>query len=153
MRILAIAAALLVGAVSQPSGAQAPAPPVAAAPVTTPVKAEYYYRVKWGSLGEFKELYERNHAPLLREMQKDGRILSIAMEEPFTHLAGGVRWDLRVTITYPNAEDALAGAAMMKSWEQAMGRLYKNRDRFSKEEAKRFSLLEDHWDVIVYPAM
>ena len=47
---------------------------------------------------EFKRLYEKNHAPLLREMQKAGFIRSMRVDEPFTHLAGGPRWDLRVTI-------------------------------------------------------
>ena len=117
----------------------------------TPVTIEYYYRLKWGSAGEFKKLYNRNHAPLLLEMQKELRILRIETEEPFTHLAGGVRWDLRVTITYRTADDALAGPGMMKGWEGAWGRLYKDWEKFSAEEAKRFSLVEDHWDVVVKP--
>lgn len=121
------------------------------APSETPVTVEYYYRLKWGSAGEFKKLYDRNHAPILREMQKEGRILRIDSEEPFTHLAGGVRWDLRITITYRNADDALAGPGMMKGWEKAWGRLYKDWEAFSAEEAKRFSLVEDHWDVVVKP--
>ncbi len=40
-------------------------------------------------------------------------------EGPFTNLAGGVRWDLRVTITYRNADDALAGPGMTKGWERS----------------------------------
>ena len=113
---------------------------------------EYYYRLKWGSAGEFKELYNRNHLPLLLEMQKEGRILRIETEEPFTHLAGGVRWDLRVTMTYRNADDALARPGMTKGWEAAWARLYKDWDKFTAEEAKRFSLVEEDWDVVVKPA-
>ena len=85
-------------------------------------------------------------------MQKERRILRIETEEPFTHLAGGVRWDLRVTITYRNADDALAGPGMMKGWENAWGRLYKDWEKFSAEETRRFSLVEDHWDVVVKTA-
>ena len=33
-------------------------------------------------------------------MQKRGFINSMKIDEPFTHMAGGPRWDLRVTITY-----------------------------------------------------
>ena len=149
MKVIAFAAAAMSAATCS-AQAQAPAGAVVA-PTETPVTIEYYYRLKWGSAGEFKKLYDRNHAPILREMQKEGRILRVDTEEPFTHLAGGVRWDLRVTITYRNADDALAGPGMMKGWEKAWGRLYKDWEAFSAEEAKRFSLVEDHWDVVVKP--
>ncbi len=147
MKTIAIAAAAL-GAVASSAHAQTP---VASVVQETPVTVEYYYRLKWGSAGEFKELYNRNHAPILLEMRKEGRVLRMETEEPFTHLAGGVRWDLRVTITYRNADDALAGQGMMKGWENAWGRLYKDWQKFSAEETKRFSLVEEHWDVIVKP--
>ena len=149
MKVIAFAAAAMSAATCS-AQAQAPAGAVVA-PTETPVTIEYYYRLKWGSAGEFKKLYDRNHAPILREMQKEGRILRVDTEEPFTHLAGGVRWDLRVTITYRNADNALAGPGMMKGWEKAQGRLYKDMEAFSAEETKRFSLVEDHWDVVVMP--
>lgn len=147
MKIIGMAAAALS---AFPSTVHAQST-VATVTQETPVTIEYYYRLKWGSAGEFKTLYNRNHAPILLEMQKERRILRIETEEPFTHLAGGVRWDLRVTITYRNADDALAGPGMMKGWESAWGRLYKDWEKFSAEEAKRFSLVEDHWDVVVKP--
>ncbi len=147
MKTIVIAAAAL-SAVTSSAYAQTPGATVAQ---EAPVTIEYYYRLKWGSAGEFKKLYGRNHAPILLEMQKEGRILRIETEEPFTHLAGGVRWDLRVTITYRNADNALAGPGMMKGWENAWGRLYKDWEKFSAEETKRFALIEDHWDVVVKP--
>lgn len=130
--------------------AQTPAAPATAA-AAQPVTVEYYYRIKWGSHDEFKRLYEKNHAPILREMQKAGFITDIRTSEPFTHMAGGVRWDARVTITYPNAATALsADKAFQQKWEEAAKRLYPDRKTFDAEEARRFSLLEDHWDVIVW---
>jgi hypothetical protein len=79
------AAAVLASAAAAPAAAQ----PSAAAIVQVPVTVEYYYRIKWGGSVEFKRLYEKNHAPLLREMQKAGLIRSMRVDEPFTHLAGG----------------------------------------------------------------
>ena len=32
-----------------------------------PITVAYYYRVRWGALDEFVELFERNHWPILRE--------------------------------------------------------------------------------------
>jgi xanthine dehydrogenase iron-sulfur cluster and FAD-binding subunit A len=122
--------------------------PAASGPVTT----EHYYRIRWGSAAEFKRLYERNHAPLLREMQRQGFILAMRVEEPFTHLSGGARWDLRVTITYRDAASAvLVGGPFDQAFEAASRRLYPDRTAFDAEEARRFSLLEEHWDVIVTP--
>ena len=116
------------------------------------VTAEYYYRIKWGSAAEFKRLYERNHAPILRELAKQGFITRIETEEPLTHLAGGPRWDLRVTITYRDASSAVVvGGAFDKASGAVQARLYPDKAKFEAEEARRFSLLEDHWDVIVVP--
>lgn len=116
------------------------------------VTAEYYYRIKWGSGGEFKQLYEKNHAPILRELVKQGFITGMKVEEPLTHLAGGPRWDLRVTITYKDAASAvLVGGEFDQASVKATRRLYPDKVKFDAEEARRFSLLEDHWDVIVVP--
>lgn len=125
--------------------------PVAAAvrAKDVPTKVEYYYRIKWGSLKDFVSLYERNHKPLLEEMRKDGFILNMKSEFPFTHLAGGPRWDMRVTITYRDAAAALNDPAWEDRWAGAKARLYKDLAKLGAEEALRFSLLEDHWDVVV----
>ena len=117
------------------------------------VTVEHYYKIKWGSAAEFKELYKRNHAPILKEMQRQGFIASIRNDEPFTHMAGGQRWDLRVTITYRDAPSAvLVGGAYDKASEAVIARLYPDKQKLDREEAKRFSLLEEHWDVIVIPS-
>lgn len=146
--MIRLVATLLLLLSAIPLGAQpAPAP---AATATVPITIESYYRIKWGSAGEFERLFERNHAPLLRELQKGGQIVSIKIDRPFTHMAGGARWDLRVTITYRDSAAALdtdpAGSAL---WKAAQARLYPDTARFDAEEARRFSLLEEHWDVII----
>ena len=119
------------------------------APAET-VTVEYYYKIKWGSAAEFNELYKRNHAPILKEMQRLGFITAIRSEEPFTHMAGDQRWDKRVTITFRDAATAVVpGGAYDKASEPVVARLYPDKAKFEREEAKRFSLLEEHWDVIV----
>jgi hypothetical protein len=138
-----LAAALLALAPAAPTAAQ----PSAAAQV--PVTVEYYYRMKWGSGEEFKRLYDRNHAPLLREMQKAGFIRTMRVDEPFTHLAGGPRWDLRVTIVFRDSTAAISDPEWDRLWGIARERLYPDRKAFDSEEDRRFALLEEHWDVIV----
>jgi hypothetical protein len=85
-------------------------------------------------------------------MQKQGFITRMEVEEPFTHIAGGPRWDLRVTIAFPDAASAIVvGGAFDKAFAATQARLYPDKAAFEAEEARRFSLLEDHWDMIVTP--
>lgn len=121
--------------------------PVAADPV--PVTVEYYYRIKWGASEEFKRLYAKNHAPLLEEMKKLGFVRSVRVDEPYTHMAGGTRWDLRVTITFRDATAAISDPEWDRRWKEATARLYEDKKAFDAEEDVRFGLLEEHWDVIV----
>ena len=116
------------------------------------ITVEHYYRIKWGSAGEFKRLYKLNHEPILAEMQRQGFITSIRTDEPFTHMAGDQRWDLRVTITYRDAPSAvLIGGQFDKAFEAAKARLYPDNAKLEAQEARRFALLDEHWDVIVTP--
>ena len=128
-------------------------PAAIAQTASKPITVEHYYRIKWGSAEEFKDLYKRNHQPILLELQKQGFITAMRAETPFTHMAGGPRWDLRVTITYRDAPSAVeVGGAFDKASEAVTARLYPDKQKLEKEESRRFSLLEDHWDVIVTSA-
>jgi hypothetical protein len=116
-----------------------------------PVTTEHYYRIKWGSADEFKRLYKLNHEPILAELQRQGFITAMRREVPFTHMAGDQRWDMRVTITFRDASSAVVvGGAFDKAFDGVTARLYPDKKKFAAEEAKRFSLLEEHWDVIVF---
>lgn len=129
----------------------AAAQPSAAAP--SPVTIESYYRIHWGSFEEFMALYRRNHAPILEEMRRRGFFTDIRMEEPFTHMAGDQRWDLRVRLTYRDAEAAVgAGGAFDKASAEVISRLFPDREAHRAAEARRFALIEEHWDVVVAPA-
>lgn len=143
-----LSSALAVIGLASAASAQAPPPAAVSGPVTT----EFYFRIKWGSMDEFKRLFERNHAPIMREMLRQGFMTKIEMEEPYTHLAGGPRWDLRVTVTFRDAAAAVfAGGEFFRAFQEAQARLYPDQKTFEAEEARRYSLVEEHWDVIVVP--
>ena len=144
MRTL-IAFAVLGGVLCTPAAGQTGGP-------AEPVTIESYYRIRPGNVAEFKRLYAANHQPLIDEMQRQGFITAMRMEEPFTHMAGDQRWDLRITFTYRDAPSAVVvGGAFDKAWAAAKARLYRDQAKLDAEEARRFSLLEEHWDVIVTP--
>lgn len=142
---------LLMAGAADPAPAAATPPATYAAPTTmTPVTVEYYYRVRWGAMDEFRALYARNHQPILDEMKRLGFITRIESATPFTHMVGEARWDWRVTITYRSAEDAVGDGTGYEAAADAVGaRLFPDLAKFKAEEAKRFALLDEHWDVIV----
>lgn len=143
---------LFLLALASPAMAQTAKAPPAPASAATPVTVESYYRIRWGSLWEFMELYQRNHAPILTEMQRRGFITAIRTDTPVTHMAGGPRWDLRVTITYRDG-NAAAGSdpAYDRTAKEVSTRLFKDRKKHLAEEDRRFAMIEEHWDVIVAP--
>ena len=109
-----------------------------------PVRAAYYYKVKWGHQEEFERLFFKNHYPVLKEqMGEYGRITGVEVMRPTYHGDGRADWTFLVIITFasnaafvgPNQE-----AAIQK-------RLYPDQERFKKEEQRRFEILDAHWDV------
>ena len=107
-----------------------------------PVTVAYYYKVRWGYLDEWLELFRRNHWPLLREQLREGRMRDVRMYQPRFHGDGRNDWNVLVTITYRD------WAAMGEHSEAALvHRLFPDRDRHQAEEKRRFELLDAHWDV------
>jgi hypothetical protein len=103
----------------------------------------YFYRVKWGFQQEFQSLFARNHLPVLREQIKSGRIVSVKTFVPSYHGDGRSDWTFAVQIVFKDAAalDAPSGE------EEIQKRLYPDRDKFLKEEQRRFEILDAHWDV------
>ncbi len=107
-----------------------------------PVTVAYYYRVRWGHLDEWLELFRRNHWPILREQLRDGRFTDVRLYTPRFHGDGRADWDVLVTITYRDWAQMEA-----HSEREIASRLYPDHERFRAEEQRRFELLEAHWDV------
>jgi hypothetical protein len=106
------------------------------------VTVAYYYRVRWGAIGEFIELFERNHWPILRAQLEEGRFLAVGAATPRFHGDGRADWNFLVTITYRD------WAAMEAHSEaEITARLFPDQERYQAEERRRFELLEAHWDV------
>jgi len=106
------------------------------------ITVAYYYRVRWGAVGEFIGLFERNHWPILRAQLEDGRFLAVRAATPRFHGDGRADWNFLVTITYRDW-------AAMEAHSEAdiAARLFPDQERYQAEERRRFELLEAHWDV------
>jgi hypothetical protein len=114
--------------------------------VSEPITVAYYYRIRWGAIDEFIELFERNHWPILREQLARGRFTDVRAYAPRFHGDGRADWNFLVTITYRDW-----AAIEEHSDAEIAARLYPDQATFRAEEAHRFSLLEAHWDVPLEP--
>jgi hypothetical protein len=106
------------------------------------VQADYYYRVRWGHVSEWLELFDRNHYPVLAAQMATGRILDVRCFVPRFHGDGRADWNVLVTIVWRD------WAAMEEHSDPGLlERLYPDQERFKAEEVRRFELLDAHWDV------
>jgi hypothetical protein len=109
-----------------------------------PVEVQYFYKTKWGSHDEWVALFLKNHWPILREQMAQGRYTSVRMATPRFHGDGLSGWDVLVTITYTD------WAAIAEHADASIvARLYPDQATFKAEEARRFEILEAHWDVVL----
>ena len=137
LRRLTLMAVLLMTAGTMGGRAQAPAKQGAGEPKTV----WFFYTVKWGGQDEFLDLFQRNHYPILKAMEKAGLYLSVKTYVPENHGDGRADWTFAVELVEP------ATRPSSPSEEEIVARLYPDRAKLQKEEQRRFDLLVAHWDV------
>ena len=120
------------------------APPQGAA--DQPYTVEYYYKCQWGHQQEFRDLFLKNHYPLLKRIQSTGRILSVKIESPAYHTTEDGRWDYRVTIRFKNSTLA---TTTNPDEDAFMKELWPDQATYQKEEQRRFEILLSLWDLPV----
>lgn len=125
-----------------PAGAQTPEPALSAAEAQPVV--ESYYKIAPGKTDEWLELYRTHHLPILREMQREGRILSITIYKPFLH-QGGPPWDFKVILRFRDFT-----AFGDRAHEEAIARrLYADWEDHQRSEQRRWTVTDHHWDDIM----
>jgi hypothetical protein len=110
-----------------------------------PFAVEYYYKAKWGHADEFLRLFKKNHYPVLKKQVEMGRMLKVWMDQPRYHATEDGRWDFRVTIVFKNA--TLANEPFDE--DALKKQLFPDQETFTREEQRRFEILDAHWDVPV----
>jgi hypothetical protein len=113
------------------------------APGGQPFVVEYYYKAKWGHAEEFIKLFKKNHYPVLKKQVELGRMSKVWVDQPRYHTTEDGRWDYRVTIVFKNAT-----VANEPFDEDSLKRqLFPDQEAYSKEEQRRFEILDAHWDL------
>src|SRR6478672_2016644 len=110
-----------------------------------PFVVEYYYKTKWGHADEFLKLFTKDHYPLLKKEVEMGRMVKVWIDQPRYHTTEDGRWDYRVTIVFKNAT-----VANEPFNEDALKKqLWPDQETYTKEEQRRFEILDAHWDLPV----
>jgi hypothetical protein len=104
----------------------------------------YFYKVKWGYQDEFLDLFQRNHYPVLKALKDAGQYSAIRTYIPRYHGDGRADWTFAVELV----RREVAG---VPTEEEVVRKLYPDQTKFRKEEARRFEILEAHWDVPLNP--
>jgi hypothetical protein len=108
-----------------------------------PFVVEYYYKARWGYAEEFLKLFKKNHYPLLKKEVEMGRLVKVWMDQPRYHTTEDGRWDYRVTIVFKNA--TVANEPFDE--DTLKKQLFADKETYDREEQRRFTILEAHWDL------
>lgn len=116
----------------------------AAAQQTPETTTWYFYKVKWGYQDEFLDLFQRNHYPVLKALKDAGQYSAIRTYVPRYHGDGRADWTFAVELVRKEVTG-------LPTEEEIVRKLYPDQAKFRKEEARRFEILEAHWDVPLNP--
>ena len=94
-----------------------------------------------GFQDEFLDLFQRNHYPILKELEKAGHYLSVRTFVPENHGDGRADWTFAVELVEPAKRPAAP------TEEEMSRKLYPDRAKLAERGTRRFELLVAHWDV------
>jgi len=133
------------------TGLVALVPATAAEPAGAgPVTIEYYYKIVPGGMmpggpSEWLSLYLKNHHPILKQLGKEGLILSEKLYERRFHAASPA-WDYKVVMVWRDWA-ALQEAGSREG--EIIRSLYPDKATHDREEQRRWQLTEQHWDDVL----
>lgn len=124
-------------------GIAAPALSQPAKPGVNGYEVEWVYRVRYGFIDEWWDIYRKYQVPTLDRMQQLGYILSYRIYHPQLHTDEAARWDYRVEILYRD----FAAAAHE---DEVANQLFPDGAARKAAERRRWELTTNHWDLPIY---
>jgi hypothetical protein len=135
--IALMAATLLCPALPRAALAQSPKPGVAG------YEVEWVYRVRYGFIDEWWDLFRKYEVPVLERGKQLGHIVDFRIYHPTQHTDEAARWDYRVEITY---KDYASAGKMNALYDQ----LFPDAAARKKDDQRRWELTTNHWDLPIY---
>ena len=106
-------------------------------------EVEWVYRVRYGFIDEWWDMFRKYQIPILDRAKELGYILDYRVYHPQLHTDEAGRWDYRVEITYRDS----AAASHEEEIAQA---LFPDAATRKREENRRWELTVNHWDLPIY---
>jgi hypothetical protein len=101
------------------------------------------YRVKYGHIDEWWDLFRELEVPVLERAKKLGYVLDYRIWRPTQHMDEAARWDYRVEITYKDyASSQRMGEVTAAVFPDAAAR--------KKLDQRRWEMTANHWDLPIY---
>lgn len=133
-----IASAALLG-VTLPGAASAQA----AKPGVAGYEVEWLYRVRYGFIDEWWELFRKYEVPVLERGKQLGHVLEYRIYRPTQHMDEAARWDYRVQIVY---KDYASAGKMGPLFDE----LFPDVATRKKDDQRRWEMTTNHWDLPIY---
>lgn len=117
--------------------AQAPKPGL------TGYEVEWVYRVRYGFIDEWWDIFRKHQIPILDRAKELGYVLDYRVHHPLFHSDEAARWDYRVEITFRDVDAA-------KHEEEIARALFPDTATRKREENRRWELTTNHWDLPIH---
>ncbi len=135
--VLSAAVLALAVTAAAPSCAQAPKPGVKG------YEVEWVYRVRYGHIDEWWDIFRKYQVALLDREKALGYVVDYRIYHPQLHTDENARWDYRVEIVYRDFEGA-------SHEDELTDQMFPDKATLKREENRRWELTENHWDLPIY---
>ena len=106
-------------------------------------EVEWVYRVRYGFIDEWWDLFRKYQIPILNKEKALGYVLDYRIYHPQLHTDEASRWDYRVEIIYKDVDGS-------KHEEEVTQSLFPDAAKRKHEENRRWELTTNHWDLPIY---
>lgn len=139
IRMLVPMCALLVAGLVSPGVTHAQA----ARPGVEGYEVEWVYRVRYGFIDEWWDLFRKVEVPVLDRARQLGYVLDYRIYRPTQHTDENARWDYRVQITY---KDYASASKLGALYDEVLPNVAARK----KDDQRRWELTTNHWDLPIY---
>lgn len=115
----------------------------AARPGVKGYEVEWVYRVRYGFIDEWWDLFRKYQVPVLDRAKTLGYVLDYRIYHPQLHTDEAARWDYRVEITWRDFDAS-------KHEEEIAQSLFPDAAARKRDENRRWELTTNHWDLPIY---
>jgi hypothetical protein len=106
-------------------------------------EVEWVYRVRYGFIDEWWDIFRKYEVPILDRAKQLGYIIDYRIYHPQLHTDEAARWDYRVEITWRDFDSS-------KREEEIAQTLFKDPETRKRDERRRWELTANHWDLPIY---